>query len=123
MKIHRDQNQNQLQVSQYGDGYVEIGAQRHTTGINIVGQEVFTHPRPMEPSSLSYSDLIPLLEPRPEVVLIGTGPTLCFPDMRLVKNIQELGIGCDVMDSGAACRTYNILTSEGRSIAAFLILP
>ena len=59
----------------------------------------------------------------PELVLLGTGDVLRFPDPRLLANLMRAGIGTEVMDTRAACRTYNILAEEGRNIAAALIMP
>ena len=123
MKIHREDGKGGLQVSSYGDGYIEIGEQRHTQSISLVGRDVLSHKQTVGPSSLSFADLEHLLQPRPEVILLGTGPSLTFPDMRIVRQFHDMGIGCDVMDSGAACRTYNILTGEGRTVAAWLLMP
>lgn len=58
----------------------------------------------------------------PELVLLGTGDVLRFPDPRLLVNLTHAGIGAEVMDTRAACRTYNILAEEGRNVAAALII-
>ena len=60
---------------------------------------------------------------KPELVLLGTGDVLRFPDPRLLVNLTHAGIGAEVMDTRAACRTYNILAEEGRNVAAALIIP
>ncbi len=60
---------------------------------------------------------------KPELVLLGTGDVLRFPDPRLLVNLTRAGIGAEVMDTRAACRTYNILAEEGRNVAAALIIP
>jgi len=54
--------------------------------------------------------------------LIGTGARFQFPEPALLAPLQKAGIGVEVMDTQAACRTYNILLGEGRSVAAALIL-
>lgn len=58
----------------------------------------------------------------PELIIIGTGSRLVFPAVEVYANIIRHGIGVDFMDTGAACRTYNILMSEGRGVVAGLIL-
>jgi uncharacterized protein len=76
-------------------------------------------------------DRIELLQPvhldlilsfNPELIIIGTGGKLIFPPVQVYSNIIRHGIGVDFMDTGAACRTYNILMSEGRDVVAGLIL-
>lgn len=59
----------------------------------------------------------------PEVVLLGTGARLRFPPPALLAPLMAAGIGCEVMDSPAACRTYNVLNGEGRRVVAALLLP
>ena len=60
---------------------------------------------------------------KPELVLLGTGRQLRFPPHALLTPLMEAAIGCEVMDTAAACRTYNILNSEGRRVGAALLLP
>jgi uncharacterized protein len=56
------------------------------------------------------------------VVLLGTGARQRFPAPVLMRSLIDRGIGVEVMDTHAACRTYNILMAEGRDVAAALIL-
>jgi uncharacterized protein len=58
---------------------------------------------------------------KPEMVLLGTGTKLRFPHPRLSRALVQARIGLDVMDTGAACRTYNILMAEGRGVLALLL--
>ncbi len=53
---------------------------------------------------------------KPEVIVIGSGPKQEFPTPEMLGAVMSRGIGCEVMDTGAACRTYNILASEGRTV-------
>jgi uncharacterized protein len=63
-------------------------------------------------------------EAKPEIVILGTGATQRFPAPELTRALAATGVGVEVMDSKAACRTYNILVTEGRKvIAAILIEP
>jgi uncharacterized protein len=60
---------------------------------------------------------------KPELVLFGTGEHLRFPDAKLLARLSAARIGTEVMDTRAACRTYNILAEEGRDVAAAMIIP
>ena len=71
---------------------------------------------------LAPADLVPVLELQPEVLLIGSGPRQKFPDRGTLAALYESRIGFEIMDTGAACRTYNVLVAEGRSVAAALIV-
>ncbi len=57
----------------------------------------------------------------PELVILGTGKRLRFPPAALLKPLIARGIGVETMDTGAACRTYNVLLGEGRSVVAGLL--
>lgn len=57
-----------------------------------------------------------------EVVIMGTGARLQWPDLELLEPLYRRSIGFEVMDTGAACRTYNILMYEGRRVAAALFM-
>ena len=59
----------------------------------------------------------------PELVIFGSGERLQFVSPGLYRCLIEAGIGVETMDTGAACRTYNVLASEGRSVVAALLLP
>ena len=58
----------------------------------------------------------------PEIALLGTGDRQRFPHPRLIQALMARGIGVEVMDTSAACRTYNIVMLEGRRVAAALLL-
>ena len=64
----------------------------------------------------------PFLEIMPEVLLIGTGQKLVFPDQKILLPLYHAGIGHEIMDTGAACRSYNFLVGEGRHVAAALFM-
>ncbi len=72
---------------------------------------------------LTRTDIEPILALEPELVLLGTGPSQRFPYPTFGVPLMERGIGMEVMDTAAACRTYNILMAEGRKvlIAALMI--
>ena len=74
-------------------------------------------------AQLGTEDLEPLLalEPAPEFLLLGTGAAMAFPPRPLVKALEARGVGIEAMDSRAAARTWGMLRSEGRWIAAGLM--
>ena len=59
---------------------------------------------------------------RPDIVLLGSGQTLRFPSMEIRQLFADRGIGFEIMDTPAACRTYNVLAAEGRNVMALLII-
>jgi uncharacterized protein len=62
-----------------------------------------------------------LLAYKPELLIFGSGPRLRFVHPRLLAGLMNAGVGVETMDSAAACRTYNVLASEGRSVLAALL--
>jgi len=77
---------------------------------------------PQDPKSISQSDFQKILDLQPELVILGTGEHLHFPDAKDMLLLQQQGIGVEVMGTAAACRTYNFLISDGRNVAAALFM-
>jgi uncharacterized protein len=76
----------------------------------------------------SFTDIAPqhmdqVIQLNPDIIILGTGRQLYFPPAHISEQIRLLGIGFEVMDTGAACRCYNLLMGEGRNVAAALIMP
>jgi uncharacterized protein len=104
----------------YGDGYVLINGARHARSLIVAPERV------IEWEAASFEALREehfgvLAALAPEIVLLGTGPRLRFPHPRLTASLSSARIGLEVMDLNAACRTYNILVSEDRRVAAALL--
>jgi len=70
---------------------------------------------------LAAAEAIAALEP--EVVLLGTGARQVFPPREPMVTLLRRGVGVEVMDNAAACRTYNLLAGEGRRVIAAIMLP
>jgi uncharacterized protein len=79
--------------------------------------------RPTSAADLLPDDLLALLELEPALVLLGTGPRQAFPSAAAMAALLTRGIGIEVMDSGAAARTFNVLAAEGRKVVAAFLLP
>ncbi len=73
--------------------------------------------------ALEPDDVRPILELRPDVVLLGTGRAQVFPPARVMAAFLEHGIGIEPMDNAAAARTHAILAGEDRHVVAAFILP
>ncbi len=72
--------------------------------------------------TLAAADLAPLAALAPEVLILGTGKAFGFPHPSVLAPLHAAGIGVEVMDTRAACRTYNILLGEGRRVVAAIIV-
>lgn len=110
-----------LTVRWWKPGEFRIGNETWREPILLSPQEV--RPWPVEENEpVTLKHLEPLLAERPDVVILGTGERQDFPDHELAMKLLSRGIGLEVMDTRAACRTFNVLVSEGRAVAAALRL-
>jgi len=123
MKMALDSSGNVNVVSSYEAGKVRIRDQTYTRSLLVLPQRLLADWEPTDAQQLRGVHFSPLLEESPEVVILGTGDTQIFPEPAVFATLMDLGIGFEVMDNGAACRTYNILVSEDRRAALALILP
>ena len=73
-------------------------------------------------ATLNENDFSFIAEQGVDIILLGTGPRLIFPPRQLMRPLYEIGRGVEVLDTPAACRTFNILVSEGRKVGAFLLV-
>ena len=78
--------------------------------------------QPQSVADLTAAHFEPVLEMQPELIVLGTGARIQFPAGAILAPCYQAGIGVEVMDTGAACRTYNILAAEGRRVAAALLM-
>lgn len=110
-----------LKITAYGDGGFRLDGERHI-GPLVVHDETVVPWQVTEFDALSAKALEPLLDlaPRPEILLIGCGASIRFFPKELRQILEDAGIGVDAMDTGAACRTYNVLVQELRNVAAAL---
>jgi uncharacterized protein len=121
LKLHADTPTALNSVTAYGPGFVEINKVHHTTNLIVTPEQV--EPWPVADfDSLAIGDFERLLALRSEVVLLGTGVRQRFPHPRLLRPLTDARVGLEVMDTQAACRTYNILMAEGRKVAAALLV-
>ena len=109
-------------IRSYGPGQLRIGEIMHARSVIVTATTVIAPWRPALAADLTTVDLEPLLGLGPEVVLLGTGARQQFPDLQVLRILHEQRIGVEVMDTAAACRTYNVLVTEGRNVAAALMV-
>ena len=123
MKFEREQAEGRNLFTGYGEGYVEVNGKRHSTSLLVGGERLVTDWPASSIGELLADHLAAIVEIKPEIVLLGTGKTFQFAEPRLLAPLYSAGIGVEVMDTAAACRTYNILLGEGRNVLAALIVP
>ncbi len=77
---------------------------------------------PSRPDQLTTADFDAVLALDPELVIFGSGPRQRFVPAALMRALIDRRVGVETMDTAAACRTYNVLVAEGRSVVAALLL-
>lgn len=123
MKLHLSNPSGLYSFTGYGEGYVEINGRRHETSLLITPQTLYLEAwAGLNFEALAEDHFSRLALLKPEMVLLGTGARQRFPHPRLSRALMDGLIGLDVMDTGAACRTYNILLAESRNVLALILL-
>lgn len=121
MKLHLSCTAGLNLFTAHGDGYVAINGERHEGNLIVLPESIIAGWTNATVETLEAADMEKLLALKTGIVLLGTGSRLRFPPGRLLRPFAPAGIGLEVMDLPAACRTYNILASEGREVAAALL--
>lgn len=121
MKLHLSTGAGNI-FTGYGSGYVEINRERFAANLVVFPDRIMADWCPGGFEHLARADFAGILEWKPEIVLLGTGSSIRFPHPRLSADLNAARVGLDVMDVQAACRTFNVLTAEGRRVAAALLL-
>jgi uncharacterized protein len=122
MKLHLSHSPGLHMISACGVDYVIIGGQRHESSLIVLPDRLLSEWGVLRFESLTPEHFADLAALTPELVLLGTGARQRFPHPSLYADLISAGIGIEVMNTGAACRTYNILAAEGRRVAAALII-
>jgi uncharacterized protein len=108
-------------ITSYGDGFVAVNGVRHEANLLVLPEQVMPWNAPsfedLDEAHFTALAAMPL-----EVVLLGTGAKLRFPHPRITRALTDARVGVEVMDLGAACRTFNVLVAEGRKVAGALLL-
>ncbi len=120
MKLHRDLAVGQNIINSYGPGHVMVNGERFESSLVVLPDSLVPDWCPGV-DGLAAAHLEQLLTLKPEVVMLGTGSRQRFPAPAVLRPLIEARIGVEVMSTPAACRTYNILVSEGRRAAAALL--
>lgn len=122
MKLHLTTAQNDNLITGYGADFIEINKKRYAQNLIVQSNNIIENWHTGEFADLTESSLNQLLDLKPEIVLLGTGEKHQFLHPKMFRKLTESGIPLECMTTAAACRTYNILMSEGRNVAAALIL-
>ncbi len=126
VKLHLDPITGANAITGHGPGFVAINGGNVSNAVIVLPDKII-HPWVTgSPSasalSLCMDDFAALIDLKPELVVFGSGAVFRFPERSIMAAFANARIGFEVMDTPAACRTYNVLMSEGRQIAAALLI-
>jgi uncharacterized protein len=123
MKFQPDTLDGVNQVTRLDASRVWVGSTPFTDSVLIpwLGEVLAWPPADFEALQAEHFERICAL--KPELVIFGSGPRIRFAAPALMRSLMERRIGVETMDTAAACRTYNVLVNEGRSVVAALLLP
>ncbi len=122
MKLSLDKSQALYLIDAFTSHSVTVAKREHRHPLIVSPERVFEAWQPPAVTKLGIADFACLSELELEVVLLGTGKIQIFPPQLLNVEFGRIGVGFEVMNTAAACRTYNILAGEGRKVAAALII-
>ncbi len=122
MKLHLNTTAGQNTIFAHEPDYVDINGVRHRQPVLLTPDWLHSPWEVNNVATLQFSDFAALVAHKPAIVVFGSGGKFLFPDMAVMAAFSQAQIGFEVMDTGAACRTYNVLMSEGRNVAAALLI-
>jgi uncharacterized protein len=104
----------------FSGGEIRIGSETFREPLIVTADRVIADWSPPPVAVLTVRDFQRVLELEPELILLGTGAEQRFPPFALTSDILTMGVGLEIMSTAAACRTFNVLASELRRVAAAL---
>lgn len=123
MKFTKDRARGDAKVIRaYAPGRINVSDTLISRSFILSPERVIENWPPQQHTEITLAHLQVALDLKPEILIIGTGPALHFPAAEIMADIQRRGIGLEVLDTSAACRTYNVLVSENRNVVAALLM-
>jgi len=123
MRFTLDQDPTANLITHVGPEGIRVRQQPIARSVILSAAELITDWPIQTVEALDLAALAPALALNPEILLLGTGARIRFPASLLYAQLAGRGIGLEVMDTAAACRTYNVLVNDRRPVVAALILP
>lgn len=122
MKFQPDKTEGVNLISRHEPGRIWVGAAVYSTSLLVPSQGAVRAWEPADLAALTAAHFEEIAALKPEVVIFGSGEKLRFVSPSLLRALMAARIGFETMDTPAACRTYNVLASEGRKVLAALLL-
>lgn len=120
--LQLDENNAAFQIRAYQPGTLQINDKTLTASAIVTSNQLIEDWTPQTAAALTPQSFEPVIALKPDILLIGTGATHVLLPISLYGDLINLGIGVEVMDTSAACRTFNALSAEDRNVVAALII-
>ncbi len=112
-------------IQSYSSAGFKVSGQSYQSAICVCVSKTIEWPEANNKtiSELSHSDFKPLIDRAQDidVLLLGSGAKIAFLNSELRASLKQSGLNVEFMDTGAACRTYNVLMADGRRVVAALL--
>lgn len=122
MKFAEDHNDSNYQITGYDLEGVEINDVMHKQSFILSPLEIINDWQPQDLSAMRVEHLEEFYPLKPEVIILGTGAKQIFPGREILKYLVQKRIGYEIMDTQAACRTFNVIMGEGRTVVAGMFI-
>lgn len=122
MKFAEDHNSANYKISGYDNDNIWINGKPHSQSLVISPMELLNDWEPSSYSELTEKHLDDIYAMKPEIIILGTGLKQIFPPSKILRRLAKEQIGYEIMDTKAACRTFNILMAEDRTVVAGMFL-
>ncbi len=122
MKLHASVTAGLMTITAYDAGYVAVNGRKLTRSFLLTPRSLNEEWPASSIETLGPEHIAAIAALESPIVLLGTGARQRFPSAAVLRPLIERRVGVEIMDTHAACRTYNILMAEGRDVAAALII-
>src|SRR3989338_10332329 len=122
MQLSEDYNQGQYTINRYETDKIIINHKTYTRSLILSKDQLMPDWPPQTIAELTSIHLQAIVKLSPEIVLLGTGGLQVFPHSKLFTAFYAQNIGIEIMSTAAACRTFNVLASEGRNVVAGIFI-
>lgn len=122
MKLHLHEFGERNVINRCQDGAIMVNERTFDCSVIVTPREIVEDWRPQQVEDLTAEDMNRVTDLGVELVILGTGARQVFPPTPTLEPFITACLGYEIMDTRAAARTYNIVASEGRNVAAAILL-
>ena len=108
-------------VTRYDAASVRVAGTDYAGSLAITAESILTDWRCTDVTALDAAKLAPLVALEPEAIVLGVGEAVRFPPAEALRSVMRAGVGIEVMNDGAAVRTFNVMLAEGRRVVLGLV--